>query len=61
MANIYSKRFNKVLREQDEDIDIEMTDTEAADEQLDDITSDELGADVPEGTTDTPILSVIHI
>ena len=57
MANIYSKRFNKVLKEQDEDIDIEMTDTEAADEQLDDITSDELGADVPEGTTDTPISS----
>ena len=57
MANIYSKRFNKVLKEQDEsDIeDVEMTDSEAMDAELSDITSDELGADVPEGTTDSPI------
>ena len=42
MANIYSKRFNKVLKEQDEsDIeDVEMTDSEAMDAELSDITSD---------------------
>ena len=53
MQSTYYKRFNKVLKEQDEDLDVELTDTEAADQQLDDISSDELGADVPEGSVDT--------
>lgn len=44
----YSTRFYKIL-EQDE----ELTDAEALDSQLQDITSDELGADIPEGGTST--------
>lgn len=51
--SIYSTRFHKIL-EQDE----ELTDTEALDSQLQDITSDDLGADVPKGSdTTSPINS----
>lgn len=51
--SIYSTRFHKIL-EQDE----EFTDTEALDSQLQDITSDDLGADVPKGSdTTSPINS----
>ena len=46
MANKYYNRFTKVLREQDEDP--ALTDADALDAELSDITSDELGADVPD-------------
>ncbi len=58
MAINYSKRFLKVIKEQDEDIDTEITDSDAMDAELSDISSDELGADVPEEMgTETPINS----
>ena len=49
MANKYYNRFTKVLREQDEDP--ALTDAEALDAELEDIASDELGADVPDNVT----------
>lgn len=58
MALKYSKRFYKVIKEQDEDLDTEITDSEAMDSELSDITSDDLGADVPEDIgTETAISS----
>ena len=48
--NVYSTRFYKIL-EQDQ----ELTDAEALDSQLQDITSDELGADIPKGSTSTMV------
>jgi len=52
---IYSKRFKKVLSEQDDelDVDIDVTDTEAADAELDTMSSDDLGADVEDVATST--------
>ena len=55
MANKYYNRFVKFLKEQDEDI--ELTDDQALDAELEDITADELGADVPEGSSETPMSS----
>lgn len=46
MTSAYSKRFNKILREQDEDI-AALSDAEAMDAELNDISSDELGAQIP--------------
>ena len=42
--NEYSKRFAKIL-EQDEELTDELTDGEALDSELQDVTADELGAD----------------
>lgn len=53
MANKYYNRFTKVLREQDEDP--ELTDAEALDAELSDITSDELGADLPDNTSSSSL------
>ena len=52
---IYSKRFKKVLSEQDDelDVDIDVTDTEAADAELDTMSSSDLGADVGDVATST--------
>ena len=52
MANKYYNRFTKVLREQDEDP--ALTDAEALDAELSDITSDELGADLPDNASGSP-------
>jgi hypothetical protein len=58
MANKYSNRFFKVLKEQDDLEPEELTDSEAMDSELDDMTGDELGADVPADTgTETAISS----
>jgi len=48
--NEYSKRFAKIL-EQDEELTDELTDGEALDSELQDVTADELGADAPEDVT----------
>jgi len=48
--NRYSKRFAKIL-EQDEELTDELTDGEALDSELQDVTADELGADAPEDVT----------
>lgn len=53
MASKYYSRFTKVLKEQDEDI--ELTDAEAMGNELDEITPADLGADVPEGSTESPM------
>lgn len=53
MANKYYNRFTKVLREQDEEP--ELTDAEALDAELSDITSDELGADLPDDASGSPL------
>lgn len=53
MANKYYNRFTKVLREQDEEP--ELTDAEALDAELSDITSDELGADLPDDVSGSPL------
>jgi hypothetical protein len=53
MAKKYYNRFTKVLREQDEDL--ELTDAEALDAELSDITSDELGADLPDDVSGSPL------
>jgi|TARA_R110000803_G_scaffold3675_3_gene12481 hypothetical protein len=53
MANKYYNRFTKVLREQDEDP--ALTDAEALDAELSDITSDELGADLPDDASGSPL------
>tara|TARA_A100001515_G_scaffold143588_1_gene145123 strand:+ start:6796 stop:7221 length:426 start_codon:yes stop_codon:yes gene_type:complete len=52
---IYSKRFKKILKEQDDelDVDIDVTDTEAADAELDTMSSDDLGADTGDVATST--------
>jgi len=53
---IYSKRFKKVLfKEQDDelDVDIDVTDSEAADAELDTMSSDDLGADTGDVATST--------
>ena len=53
---IYSKRFKKVLNEQDDeqiDVDVDVTDAEAADAQLDSLESEDLGADVEDVSTST--------
>lgn len=53
---IYSKRFKKVLNEQDDeqiDVDVDITDAEAADAQLDSLESEDLGADVEDVSTST--------
>ena len=53
---IYSKRFKKVLNEQDDeqiDVDVDVTDAEAADAQLDSMESEDLGADVGDVSTST--------
>tara|TARA_R110001592_G_scaffold140614_1_gene361649 strand:+ start:941 stop:1390 length:450 start_codon:yes stop_codon:yes gene_type:complete len=48
--NEYSKRFAKIL-EQDGELADELTDSEALDSELQDITADELGADAPADVT----------
>lgn len=48
--NEYSKRFAKIL-EQDDELTDELTDDEALDSELQDITADELGADAPADVT----------
>jgi hypothetical protein len=48
--NEYSKRFAKIL-EQDDELADELTDGEALDSELQDVTADELGADAPEDVT----------
>lgn len=53
MANKYYNRFTKVLREQDEEP--ELTDAEALDAELSDITSDELGADLPDNVSGSSV------
>ena len=52
---IYSKRFKKILKEQDDelDVDIDVTDSEAADAELDTMSSDDLGADTGDVATST--------
>ena len=42
----YSKRFNKILEQDDE-----LSDAQALDSELEDITADELGADAPADIT----------
>ena len=48
--NRYSKRFAKIL-EQDDELNDELTDGEALDSELEDITPEELGADAPADVT----------
>ena len=48
--NEYSKRFAKIL-EQDEELTDELTDGEALDSELQDVAADELGADAPAEVT----------
>lgn len=48
--NRYSKRFAKIL-EQDDELTDELTDGEALDSELQDITPEELGADAPADVT----------
>jgi hypothetical protein len=55
MANKYYNRFTKVLREQDEDP--ALTDAEALDAELNDIASDELGADIPDNVSGSSLSS----
>ncbi len=55
MANKYYNRFTKVLREQDEDP--ALTDAEALDAELNDIASDELGADIPDDVSGSSLSS----
>ena len=53
---IYSKRFKKIISEQDDeqiDVDVDVTDAEAADAQLDSMESEDLGADVGDVSTST--------
>ena len=54
-TRVNSKRFKKILKEQDDelDVDIDVTDTEAADAELDTMSSDDLGADTGDVATST--------